>query len=134
MDPGWGIGARFNSCCIGLIHIMVYFPIDSHCKFCTQIHLFFPLLFIRSPPKLQDKLLTCPGSGSNGFWSENRFLKIWSKTTWNWIYSLYLMYPVILEVIWWLEVGKISVFMCRIYNGSLSENKPWYDLNQCSMN
>ena len=38
---GWGIGARFNSRCIGLTHIMVYFPIDSHCKFCTQIHLFF---------------------------------------------------------------------------------------------
>ena len=27
---GWGVGARFNSICIGLIHIMVYFPIDSH--------------------------------------------------------------------------------------------------------
>ena len=23
---------------------MVYFPKDSHCKFCTEIHLFFPLL------------------------------------------------------------------------------------------
>ena len=32
---GCGIGGPFNSCRIGLSHIMVYFPIDSHCKFCT---------------------------------------------------------------------------------------------------
>ena len=30
---GWGIRARFNSCCVGLTHIMVYFPIDIHSKF-----------------------------------------------------------------------------------------------------
>ena len=33
-----------------------------------------------------------------------------------------------------IEVGKISLSMCRIYNGSLWENKPLHDLNQCSMN
>ena len=35
-------------------------------------------------------------------------------------------------MIWWLEVGNISVFMFRIYNGSLWENKPWYELNHAA--
>ena len=52
-----------------------------------------------------------------------------AKTSCNWIYSMYLIYPVIFEVIWCLEVVKLTVFISRIYNGSSWENKPWVELN-----
>ena len=35
------------------------------------------------------------------------------KTHWNRIQGMLVIYPVILEVIWWLEVGKISVIWLK---------------------
>ena len=46
------------------------FAIGFPFKFWILLQLVLPLLSIRSPAKLPDNLLTCPGSDSKGFWSE----------------------------------------------------------------